>query len=223
LKTITLRGWKMGGRGQRLVKQNKPSKENEEITQAVEYYVSGEGMWINNAIRRGEQFNDEDKAYLKALDMAANGTIKDDTLYRSVDASAVFGKMTDFDYDNLRSTIVYGGVGKGKYAEQLAEKARETINNAIGKEITEKGFLSTTSSKEVAMDWGGFSGSEKPIVIKFTETKGMKGNDISNIGDKGMDDSEKQYERLLARGTKYMPVRVYTESGQVVVEARIIK
>lgn len=194
-----------------------------DVADAVEYYVSGDGMWINNQLRNGEKFEGDDKRILDNLDKAADGEINDNVLYRSVDASAIFGQMSQTDYENMADTLIYGSIGNGQYAKSIADKANKTVEKAIGKEITDKGFMSTTSDKDVAMEWGDYTGSSKPVVVKFTNAKGAKGRDVSKIGDKGMDEYDKQHERLIARNTKYTPNKVYVEDGVIVVEAKFKK
>ncbi|MBR5583467.1 MAG: hypothetical protein IKW21_02960, partial [Lachnospiraceae bacterium] len=96
-----------GGRGASSASAGSKVMSAEE-QEAVEYYVSGDGMWINDALRGRHGLSEsdlsgEERTLLKNLDSATNkGVVKQDTLYRSVDAEAVFGQMSDLDYENLR-------------------------------------------------------------------------------------------------------------------------
>lgn len=192
---------------------------------ATEHYVSGDGMWINQYLR-GEpgfgELSDSEKQYLKDLDKATSGAIKDDVLYRSVDADAIFGSMSDSDYDNLRQLVLYGenSFGKGSYADSIKRKVNEKISRAEGKTITEKGFMSTTSDSGVAEEWGGFSGSEKPIVMKITTNKRTKGVNLSTY-DKNVSAENAQHERLLARNQKYKVRKVYAKNGYIYVDVNM--
>lgn len=189
---------------------------------ATEYYVSGDGMYINNMLRRGNALDDFEKKLVSDLDKATNGKIKDDTLYRSVDASAIFGNMSDTDYDNLRVSVIYGenAIGNGAYADKLKANVRNKIQNATGKTITEKGYMSTTTSQSVAEEWGGFSGSDKPVVMKIKTGANTKGVDLSRY-DKKVSKEEAQHERLLARNQKYKVKKIYGHNNQVYVDVEM--
>ena len=198
-----------------------PGKPND----ATEWYVSGEGMWINDYLRgRGDygELTDTEKQALKDLDIATNGKITDETLYRSVDASAIFGNMAEGDYEDLSQALIYGkdSFGKGAYADSVREKVENKINRAEGKTITEKGFMSTTTSADVAEEWGDFTGSSRPIVMKITTSKNTKGVDVSGY-DKNVDASQAQHERLLARNQTYDVKKIYAKNGIVYVDVKM--
>lgn len=191
---------------------------------ATEYYVSGEGMWINQYLRgRGDfgELSDAEKQYIKDLDTATNGKVTDEVLYRSVDMSAVLGSGDSWDYDDIRTYLNYGGAdawGKGAYAESKVKKVENTLNKTLGKTITEKGYMSTTTSEKVATDWGGFTGSENPIVLKINNKSGkVKGVNLSGY-DKNVSPSEAQHERLLARNQSYNVKKIYGKNGSIYVE-----
>ena len=192
---------------------------------ATEWYVSGEGMWINNYLRGRSDYGElsyKEKQMLKDLDTATNGKITDDTLYRSVDASAVFGPMSDGDYQDLSQMLVYGenSFGKGAYADGIRNKLNQKIKNTEGKTITEKGFMSTTTSAEVAEEWRDFTGSEKPIVMKITPSKNTRGVNLSGY-DKNVAPADAQHERLLARNQSYDVKRVYAKNGSIYVDVKM--
>ena len=192
---------------------------------ATEWYVSGEGMWINDYLRgRGDygELTDKEKQALKDLDIATDGKITDDTLYRSVDASAIFGNMSEGDYADLSQALMYGSnsFGKGAYADSIREKVENRISKTEGKTITEKGFMSTTTSANVAEEWGDFTGSEKPVVMKITTSKNTRGVNLSSY-DKKVDASQAQHERLLARNQTYDVKKVYAKNGAIYVDVKM--
>lgn len=68
----------MGGRGKDSARGAGAGKPND----ATEYYVSGDGMWINQYLRgRGDfgELTESEKQYLSDLDKATNGKIKTET------------------------------------------------------------------------------------------------------------------------------------------------
>ena len=95
----------MGGRGAGI------KIKTHEDTDILEWYGSGDGMWINNYLRGLNNeitLTDEELRGISRLDKATNERIKEDTLYRSVDASAIFGKMTQSQYEYLWNYIQGG-------------------------------------------------------------------------------------------------------------------
>ena len=185
----------------------------EQINNTLEDYVSGNGMWINSYLRNPTEFGsltEDEKEYLNILDYALKNDIKETTLYRSVDARAVFGNITDSEYDDLRSHLLYGNDNK---------KALELINSVKGKEIVEKGFMSTTTEQRIALDWGDFSGSDKPIVLELKTTKGTKGKNLHFLDI----EDDPQREVLLNRNTKYKINSIETKEGQIYLKAEVIE
>ena len=175
------------------------TQPQEKITQdewdVLEDYVSGEGMDINNFLRQRnglsvDDMNASEKARLSLMDkaMVKSELPKDQTLYRSVDASAVFDKST---LQKIRW---------GEYADN-------DLQDVVGKTITDKGFLSTTKDKEIAFGWGDFTGSESPIVLELDTPKGTHGIDLRKFDIEG----EEQKEILLDRGLSYEIKSVGTE------------
>ena len=213
------RDWKNGGK---LVNKNAPTidtSHQKEIDEALEFYVSGEGMYINSHLagtfeKNGGVWTKEDEKILKLLDEGTNDLVTERKLYRSVDASAVFGNMSDEDFWDLQDYLAYGesSVPKSKIAKLKG------IANVDGKEITEPRFMSTTKDKDVALDWGGFTGSSKPIVLEFDVPDGIKGVDLARFDIVG----DEQKEVLLKRGTKYKIKEITTENGSIVVKADLI-
>lgn len=186
-----------------------------QFNDAVEHYVSGDGMWINEYLRGTNPLlgglSAQEKAYLKDLDTATGKALgKEQVLYRSVDASAIFQGITQSEYESLVDVMVYGDNQKLN-----VNKANNALSRQRKGVIVEKGFMSTTKDAEIAHEWGGFSGSDKPIVLKIHSPKHTKGIDISNH------DME-QAEVLLARGTKYKVNKLSSKHGSIVVDVSII-
>lgn len=185
----------------------------EQINNVLENYVSGDGMWINSYLRNPTEFGnltEDEKEYLSIMDYALKNDIKETTLYRSVDAKAVFGNITDIEFDDLKSQLIYGNDNK---------KALELINSVKGKEIVEKGFMSTTTEKRIALDWGDFSGSDKPIVLELKTPKGTKGKNLHFLDI----EDDPQREVLLNRNTKYKINSIETKEGQIYLKAEVIE
>lgn len=149
------------------------------IDNAIEDYVSGEMMWLNSYLRGTSDVDSLSGSERRTLNLLTQATSKPlgkpTTLYRSVDASSIFGKMSDLSYEHLYNRLLYGREnGKGSYIEKINTDIDRLLSNATGKVITERGFMSTTRDKSVATEWGGFSGSSKPIVLKIKTSKKNK-------------------------------------------------
>jgi len=195
-------------------KQEAPVYSDDEKA-AVEAYASGETMWINQYLRDPTDFgalSSNEMEMLAALDSATTkAVVQDKKLYRSVDAQAVFGRMSDIEFENLRGAIVYGD------HSAPAAKALERAKRAIGTEITEKGFMSTTRDSSVAYEWGDYTGSTKGIVLDFNVSDGVRGFDVSHFFEV---DEEEQQEVLLERGLTYRIDGIEkreTEDGGIVI------
>ena len=186
-------------------------------SEAISWYVSGEGQWINQYHRGRGDFGDlspEEQTLSDLLDEATNRNLPDDvvTLYRSVDATAVFGELDWMDWENLEGGLIYNDPISMKKAQALLDRTK-------GKRITEKGFMSTSKDYDLVLDWGDFTGAEKPIVIEFENIpKGVKGADLKLFDI----DGDEQHEVLLARGTQYEITDIFAKNGQVHVKAKIV-
>lgn len=196
--------------------------KTESKNDSLDYYVSGDGMWINKYLRNPEQFekengklSDEDKQIIEELRNQTNSeTITDKKLYRSVDAKAVFGDISDLDFDNLVATIVYDNKDK-----PVVDKAQKLISGALNKEITEKGFMSTTKDKEIAENWDGFTGSNKGVVLELNIPDGMKGKDMAAYE---VEDDE-QKEVLLPDNVDYKITEITKgENGKILIKADVL-
>lgn len=187
----------------------------EDQRSAIESYVSGENMYINQVLRGRMERTAADDELIKDLDGALNKPIgKTQILYRSVDAEAVFGKMSAIDYDNLRGNLVYND-----NSPIVKHTADRFISKTNGKTIPEKGYLSTTTDYGVAKEWGGYTGSEKPIVLKLNTPGSTHGLALTDFEV----EEEAQREVLLARGQSYKVNRIVGEDGNIVVYADILE
>jgi SPP1 gp7 family putative phage head morphogenesis protein len=209
------------------VEKLKAIKEAGELTQdekdAIEYYVSGDGMYINdylrdrnNPIERMGAMGEMEKALIKELDKATDKEIAAKTLYRSVDATAVFGDMSAMEFENLQSALIYGI--DDKFTKQAKEKF---LQSAKGKQITDNGFMSTTKSAEVAFEFGGFTGSDKPIVIEFMDCENARGCELAKYMPE-LEDRMEQEEILIKRKQKYRIEKIGSKNGSIWVLARFL-
>lgn len=177
--------------------------------EAIEWYVSGEGMWINQYLRGriDGDLMDGEKELLNALEKATDNPLpkgfNNGKLWRSVDASAIFTNMGELELSQLSDHILHGdGIySKGEYSQGIKRRMEKAISDTEGKTITELGFMSTTKSKSVAEEWGYFTDATVPMVIEFDTTKAsIKGKEIDQ---KFEIDDEPQQEVLLHPKTKY--------------------
>ena len=212
----------MGGRGASSGGGGASLKKNEQ--NAIEYYVSGEGMWINNYFRNDgsiKELTDFESDFVKGLDSATNRTLKEQTLYRSVDAKAIFGNISDDDYYDLTQYMVWGGdtFGDGRYGDYVRKKSQFLANRAKGRTIIDKGFVSTTTDYNVANEWRGFSGSSRPVVLEIKTNKKTKGVDVSYTDKKAYGAPQK--EILLARNQKFKVTDISGKNGQIYVKVEM--
>lgn len=188
--------------------------------QAVEGYVSGDDMWFNQYLRgrmdEDIQLTPEELTRLDGLKAATvNPLGQDMTLYRSVDASAIFGDLSGIEYEHLVDYLVYGDK-----ANLIVRDATRLLNKAKGRELIEKGFMSTTKDKATAMDFGGFTGSDKPVVLELKTPANAKGLDLGKHM-KELDERMGQHEVLLGADTKYKITDISAEDGQIYIKAEV--
>ena len=195
--------------------------------EAIEWYVSGEGMWINQYLRgrMDADLMDGEKELLNALEKATNSPLpkgfNNGKLWRSVDASAIFKGMGELELSQLSDHILYGDsvYSKGAYSQGIKSRMEKAIDDVEGKTITELGFMSTTKSKGVAEEWGYFTDATVPMVIEFDTTKAsIKGKEIDQ---KFEIDDEPQQEVLLHPKTKYKVLSI--EAGYSEEAGKFIK
>lgn len=217
----------MGGRG---ASSSIKPKLTQSQMDSVDYYVSGEGMWINNYLRGREDFGElssDEKEYLKDLDtLTSNNKVEQNTLYRTVDVEAIFGSMSYSEYDDLRNELVYNtfSKAKGQYSQNMAKMINDRINRLKGEKITEKGFMSTTKDLSIAENNMYFFGSQKPIILEINNVKGKKGYDVLKGSSKKLREVEArdpQKEVLLGRNQSYTIQDITTKNGNIYVKVRI--
>lgn len=203
------------------VVETKPLTKNEK--DAVEYYVSGDGMYINNPLRGRknsegysltmEDLNEQDLALIKDLDKATDRLLEPQTVFRSVDASAIFGDMSQSEYENLHNRI-YGA--NDKYSISMQSR----IDNTIGKTIIDKGFVSTTRDYEIARDFGDFTGSEKPVVLEILTSSKTRGLTLADEMSE-LNERMEQDEVLLARNQKMEILSISMKDGNIYIKAKM--
>lgn len=204
------------------VVETKPLTKNEK--DAVEYYVSGDGMYINTPLRGRnnseggysltmDDLNEQDLALIKDLDEATDRLLEPQTVFRSVDASAIFGDMSQIEYENLYNRI-YGA--NDKYSISMQSR----IDNTIGKTIIDKGFVSTTRDYEIARDFGDFTGSEKPVVLEILTSSKTRGLTLADEMPE-LNERMQQDEVLLARNQKMEILSISMKDGNIYIKAKM--
>lgn len=195
------------------------SKRNE----ALDAYISGDIMWLNNYLRGRGDFGELSREEQRMLDELTSVTkiakVGERTLWRSVDARAIFGDMTDLEFDDLVGRLLYGDNTK------FVVERTQRFMDVVGKEITEKGFMSTTKSKEVATEWGDYSGSRTPVLMKIRTTANTRGVDVEKYTlahNAEVEQSQAQREILLRRGQRYKVVNIKELDGHICVEVELI-
>ena len=173
-------------------------------------------MYVNQLVRRGESLSDGEKRLVGELDAATQlDAIDASKLYRSVDASSVFGSMSQLEYEQLVEAYVYG--------DDFALKSTQAIRDKVkpGKEIVEKGFMSTSEDYDVISEWYDFTGSSKPITLELSVPKGTRGCKVYELTPE-VEARDPQREVLLPRNTKYRIKKVTARDGLVYVQAEIV-
>lgn len=181
--------------------------------EALEWYVSGDGMWINQYMRgRGSKelletpLSAQEVELRDLLKSATNRPLESDihTLYRSVDAEAVLGELSPQQKEILQR--LYSDDPK------VQQDILSLFDEAKGKTVTDKGFMSTTMDKDLAVNWDDFTGADNPIVLELnTEGKAVRGAKIPKELEIPEDP---QHEVLLANNTKYKVKEVTLETAE---------
>ena len=194
-------------------------KDNDELSpdemDALEHYVSGDGMWINQYLRgRGEfgELTDYEKEYLKDLKSATDRIVEIDKLFRSVDASAIFPGMDVYQYGELYNFLRWGPETKTQ------EDAFARLMKVIGETRVEKGFMSTTRNYSFASEFGDFTGSDMPVVLKIDTGGKARGVEIPKKLEL---EDDPQEEVLLKNGTEYTIKKMYVEDGNIVIDVKL--
>lgn len=195
------------------------SKRNE----ALDAYISGDAMWLNNYLRGRGDFGELSREEQQMLDELTAVTklakVGERTLWRSVDARAIFGDMTDGEFEDLAGRLLYGDNTK------FVMERTQRFMDVVGKEIAEKGFMSTTKSKDVATEWGDYSGSRTTVLMKIRTNANTRGVDVEKYTlahNPEVEQSQAQKEILLRRGQRYKVVSIKELDGQICVEVELI-
>lgn len=201
----------------KILKDDKPTQEE---LDAVEYYVSGDGMYINdylrdrnNPVERMGEMTDFDKETVKHLESATDREHGYNKLYRCVDADAIFDNISDMDWEYIQGNLGYG---------QNNPRAKELIDGIKDKVITDKGFMSTTKDYDIAADFLDFTGADHPLVIEFDDAKNVKGFDLGKFMP-DLDSRMEQKEVLLHNNISYkIKDIIMDERGRIRVKADFI-
>jgi len=206
----------MGGRGASAGTGRKGNRTSEEDTDVLEWYVSGEGMWVNNALRglnpdiTESDMTEQEKGFVKTLERMTNSEdVGNTTLYRTVDAKALFPNITDMEYQALVDNVIHNDTQKLKVSE--AQKAMNKLKDTF----TDKSFMSTSKDESIAEDLSYYFGSEKPILLEIKTKKGTKGIDVmkhANARMKEVEADDPQKEVLLARNQSFKVDKKITKS-----------
>ena len=132
-----------------------------------------------------------------------------------MDASTVFGNMSQLQYEQLTEAFVYDD----EYAMKQTKAIRDRVK--AGKEITDKGFMSTSEDYDVVAEWYDFTGSSKPITLELDVPKGTKCCKVYELTPEA-EESDPQREILLPRGTKYRIEKTTSKDGLIYVVAKIV-
>lgn len=199
------------------VKTDKPTQEELE---AVDYYVSGEGMYINdylrdrnNPVERMGEMTDFDKEMVRQLEKATNREHGYNKLYRCVDADAIFDNVSDMDWEYIQGNLGYGGNN---------QRAKELIDSVKDKVITDKGFMSTTKDYDIAADFLDTTGANHPLVIEFENANKVGGFDLEKfMGD--IELRKEQKEVILHNNASYKIKNIAMDKmGRVHLKAEFI-
>lgn len=191
--------------------------------ESLDAYISGEAMWINNYLRGRGDFGALSKGEQSLLDELTTITQKEKVgervLWRSVDARAIFGDMSDSEYEDLLGRLVYGDDRRA-----IIEMTQKFLN-VSGTKQEEKGFMSTTKDKNVAMQWGAYTGSRTPVLLKIKTTAETRGIDVERytlIHNPQAEREQPQKEVLLRRGLQYKVVAIKELEGHICVEVELL-
>lgn len=199
------------------VKTDKPTQEELE---AVDYYASGEGMYINdylrdrnNPVERMGEMTNFDKEMVRQLEKATNREHGYNKLYRCVDADAIFDNVSDMDWEYIQENLGYGGNNP---------RAKELIDSIKDKVITDKGFMSTTKDYDIAADFLDTTGANHPLVIEFENANKVGGFDLEKfMGD--IELRKEQKEVILHNNATYKIKNIAMDKmGRVHLKAEFI-
>lgn len=191
--------------------------------ESLDAYISGEAMWLNNYLRGRGDFGALSKEEQSLLDELTTITQKEKVgervLWRSVDARAIFGDMSDSEYEDLLGRLVYGD------DRRVIIEMTQKFLDVSGTKQEEKGFMSTTKDKNIAMQWGAYTGSRTPVLLKIKTTAETRGIDVERytlIHNPEAEREQPQKEVLLRRGLQYKVVAIKELEGHICVEVELL-
>ena len=197
-----------------------------EDNEAIDYYVQ-DGYGINNILRQDLPLDDTDKAFINELDSLTSGTVNFDELYRVQDLNVIFPELNDFDMYDLKGHIIYGDnfYDKGAYSQSKKQKNEKLLNSVIGKEVYDKGYMSTTKSLDTAVHKAQETNTHgiDRAIVHLKNTKGAHGIDISRVMDKKYDYDVPEKEVLLQRKNKYKIDRIYAKDNMIHIDVTMTK
>lgn len=188
-----------GGRGASSSKRTKTNKASGGLTdsekEAIFDYTTSRYQSINESLRSGGSGNTkEDKEIVKELDKAINKSeLKNGaTLYRGSSVESV---------------------GLEKHVRNLTT---QDVKSLVGKEITNKAYTSTTTSKQVSERFSGrsekYDGTVNWVITAKGRKKGLDVGKNSNFGDK-------EKEVILPRNAKLKITKATKRAGTLTVYA----
>ena len=184
---------------------------SELASNALEYYVSGNGYDLSYTLRHGEKPQGEDALLMKGLDEATQRPLAESMMvYRGVPIESLYGNAGAENYGLLKSHLLNNN------KEGYVVDAYNKVLTQRQKSYVDKGYMSTTKSGDLAQGYG----SSKNIVMKLNVPKGTKGFDMTKSNAYKTNTYEK--EVLLARGTKFKIGKPYAKNGVIYIDATII-
>ena len=200
-----------------------PTFDYDTPNEVLDAYISGDAMWVNNYLRGRVDFgtlSDEEQLLLDELTaITQKEKVGERILWRSVDARAVFGDMSDSEYEDFLGRLVYGDERKA-----IIEKTQRFFDVG-GTNVQEKGFMSTTKDKKIALEWGGYTGSRTPVLMKIKTTAETQGIDVERytlIHNPQAEYDQPQKEVLLRRGLQYKVISIKALDGHICVEVELL-
>lgn len=127
-------------------------------------------------------------------------------LWRGVDYDAGSAQFTDIVSNDIKS----GGDYSAVYQVDIAK-----IHEMYGKQITDKGFMSTSIGKSQYVK--GF-----PIHIKLEVPAGYNAAFPEGAHQHASSFKGTEVEAVLPRGTTYIPTRAYFKENKLIIEAKVL-
>lgn len=186
------------------------------MDEAAKRYTSWEWMRINQYLRDPRDFGLLSKTEQWLLDdldaLTRSDTVKQKKLYRATSADWLLWRMNEDTWDDLLNSV---------YWWETTTKVSDIINNSKGKVLEEKWFLSTTTDKTIADEWGWFTDWRHEVTLELEVPEWVKWKDLSNYD---LPDNP-QKEVLLAQWTKYEIIDILPNEWEwwLLIRARIRK